>query len=140
MTWTAYGTWLPGDERGFVSPKFECDRPERQNNEPGRPYDDGRRDLRRIAESKLSGDAVRLTRALAEVVRRQFEDRPNSVVRSGESRRSTREGEASTEPQWHSARTEARAAGITQGHLASLRIAHRVFTQIGLAQASSPSA
>jgi len=73
LTWTAYGTWLPGDERGFVSPKFEGASAER-NNEPGRPYDDGRRDLPRIAESKLSGDPVRLTRALAEVVRRQFEE------------------------------------------------------------------
>jgi REP element-mobilizing transposase RayT len=74
LTWTTYGTWLPGDERGFVSPKFEGDTPERRNNEPGRPYDDGRPDLRRIAESKLAGNPVRLTRALAEVVRRQFEE------------------------------------------------------------------
>ena len=74
LTWTTYGTWLPGDERGFVSPKFEGDTPERRNNEPGRPYDEGRPDLRRIAENKLAGDPVRLTRAQAEVVRRQFEE------------------------------------------------------------------
>ena len=74
LTWTTYGTWLPGDERGFVSPKFEGDTPERRNNEPGRPYDEGRPDLRRIAESQLAGDPVRLTRAQAEVVRRQFEE------------------------------------------------------------------
>ena len=74
LTWTTYGTWLPGDERGFVSPKFEGDTPERRNNEPGRPYDEGRADLRRIAENKLAGDPVRLTRAQAEVVRHQFEE------------------------------------------------------------------
>ena len=74
LTWTTYGTWLPGDERGFVSPKFEGDTPERRNNEPGRSYDEGRPDLRRIAENKLAGDPVRLTRAQAEVVRRQFEE------------------------------------------------------------------
>ena len=74
LTWTTYGTWLPGDERGFVSPKFEGDTPERRNNEPGRPYDEGRPDLRRIAENRLAGDPVRLTRAQAEVVRRQFEE------------------------------------------------------------------
>jgi REP element-mobilizing transposase RayT len=74
LTWTTYGTWLPGDERGFVSPKFEGDIPERRNNEPGRPYDEGRRDLRRIAENKLVGDPVRLTPAQAGVVRRQVEE------------------------------------------------------------------
>ena len=73
LTWTTYGTWLPGDERGFVSPKFEGDTPERRNNEPGRPYE-GRPDLRRIAENQLAGDPVRLTRAQAGVVRHQFEE------------------------------------------------------------------
>jgi REP element-mobilizing transposase RayT len=72
LTWTTYGTWLPGDERGFVSPKFDGDAPERRNNEPGRPYDEGRPDLRRIAENKLAGEAVRLTHAQAEVIRHQF--------------------------------------------------------------------
>ncbi len=74
LTWTTYGTWLPGDERGFVSPKFAGDTPERRNNEPGRPYAEGRADLRRIAENRLAGDPVRLTRDQAEVVRRQFEE------------------------------------------------------------------
>jgi REP element-mobilizing transposase RayT len=74
LTWTTYGTWLLGDERGFVSPKFEGDTPERRNNEPGQPYDEGRRDLRGIAENKLVGDPVRLTRAQAGVVRCQFEE------------------------------------------------------------------
>ena len=74
LTWTTYGTWLPGDERGFVSPKFEGDAPERRNNEPGRPYDEGRADLRRMADNRLAGDPVRLNRAQAEVVRHQFEE------------------------------------------------------------------
>jgi REP element-mobilizing transposase RayT len=73
LTWTTYGSWLPGDERGFVSPKFEGDTPERRNNAPGRPYDEGRPALRRIAESTLTGDPVLLTRAHAKIVRRQFE-------------------------------------------------------------------
>ena len=59
---------------GFVCPKFEGDTPERRNNEPGRCYDEGRPDLRRLAENKLAGDPVRLTRAQAEVVRRQLEE------------------------------------------------------------------
>ncbi|WP_165234816.1 transposase [Aquisphaera insulae] len=74
LTWTTYGTWQPSDERGLVSHKFEGHVPERRNNEPGRPYDDGRGDLRRIAESKLDGDPVRLTRVEAGCVRRQLEE------------------------------------------------------------------
>ena len=38
------------------------------------PYDEGRADLRRIAENKLAGDPVRLNRDQAEVVRHQFEE------------------------------------------------------------------
>ena len=72
VTWTTYGTWLPGDERGFVSPKFAGDTPERRNNEPGRPYDEGRADLRRIAGNKLAGGPVPLTRAQTELVSWSF--------------------------------------------------------------------
>ena len=74
LTWTTYGTWLPGDDRGFVSPKFEGPVPERRNNEPGQPYDEGRPALRLIADSKRAGDPVRLSRSQARLVRRQIEE------------------------------------------------------------------
>jgi len=74
LTWTTYGTWLPGDERGFVSPNFDGPTPERRNNEPGRPYDPGRPALRRLAQSKLVGRPIRLTREQAGVIRQQFEE------------------------------------------------------------------
>jgi REP element-mobilizing transposase RayT len=60
LTWTTYGTWLPGDERGFVSPKFEGDSPERRHNEPGRPYDQGRETLRRQFEESARHRGWRL--------------------------------------------------------------------------------
>ena len=39
LTWTTYGTWLPGDDRGFVSPvrKSSLDNWQRQN-ERGTEY------------------------------------------------------------------------------------------------------
>ena len=40
LTWTTYGTWLPGDARGFVSPVWddECERLV-IHNELNTPYD-----------------------------------------------------------------------------------------------------
>jgi REP element-mobilizing transposase RayT len=74
LTWTTYGTWLPGDARGFVSPKFDGPIPERRNNEPGRSYDTGSRKLRRLAQSKLVGSPILLTCEQARVIRQQFEE------------------------------------------------------------------
>jgi hypothetical protein len=39
LTWTTYGTWLPGDKRGFVSPVRTGAGSERRHNQPGTPYD-----------------------------------------------------------------------------------------------------
>ena len=72
-TWTTYGTWLPGDERGFVSPKFEEGLPEERHNTPETPYDAGRTDLLRVAAGKLAGNPIWLTGEQAGVVRQQFE-------------------------------------------------------------------
>ncbi len=74
LTWTTYGTWLPGDERGFVSPKFEGDEPERRNNIVGVSYDSGRPELRKLALAKLVGGPVLLTKAQAGILRGQFEE------------------------------------------------------------------
>src|SRR5690349_21194983 len=38
LTWTTYGTWLPGDERGFVSNVRDGDGPEVKHNTPATPY------------------------------------------------------------------------------------------------------
>ena len=39
LTWTTYGTWLPGDQRGFVSNVPNGSGPEVRHNIPGTPYD-----------------------------------------------------------------------------------------------------
>jgi REP element-mobilizing transposase RayT len=74
LTWTTYGTWLPGDERGFVSPKFEGDEPERRNNVLHSPYDAGRPELRSLALAKLVGDPVFFDEGKAVVLQGQFEE------------------------------------------------------------------
>lgn len=40
LTSTTYGTWLPGDERGFVSPVPELAGPSKRHNQPGTEYDE----------------------------------------------------------------------------------------------------
>jgi REP element-mobilizing transposase RayT len=72
LTWTTYGTWLPGDERGFVSPKFENEQTEKRNNRFGTQYDSHRPDLNQIARTKIIGQPVLLNKNQAEVLKRQF--------------------------------------------------------------------
>ena len=74
LTWTTYGTWLPGDERGFVSPKFEGDTAEPRHNVLGIAYDDGRKPLVQLAREKLAGPPVFLSAGQAAVLRTQFEE------------------------------------------------------------------
>jgi REP element-mobilizing transposase RayT len=74
LTWTTYGTWLPGDERGFVSPKFDGTVPERRHNALGTEYDAGRRRLRELAMANLVGPPIWLTAEHAGVLRKQFEE------------------------------------------------------------------
>lgn len=74
LSWTTYGTWLPGDERGFVSPKFDGGVSQRRNNNVGTPYDSGRADLRRIARAKLVGGSVGLTFEMADRLQKQFDE------------------------------------------------------------------
>lgn len=74
LTWTTYGTWLPGDERGFVSPKFDEAVIEPRNHRPGDDYDTGRPRLRELARSKMAGPAIWLTTEHADLIRAQFEE------------------------------------------------------------------
>lgn len=74
LTWTTYGTWLPGDERGFVSPKFEGDVVEKRNNVIGTEYDSGRPELTQLAQANLIGEPVFLTSEQALTLKSQFEE------------------------------------------------------------------
>lgn len=74
LTWTTYATWLPGDERGFVSPKFEKSSPEKRTNQPGTPYDQGHPELNRLAQSKVVGQPVYLTKPQSLIVQTQLNE------------------------------------------------------------------
>jgi len=73
ITWTTYGTWLPGDERGFVS-GVRDQRGDRQiHNLPGTEYERGERGMALHAERTQTSPAVRLTRAQALTVSEQIQ-------------------------------------------------------------------
>jgi REP element-mobilizing transposase RayT len=87
LTWTTYGTWLPGDERGFVGfvreeepadlrQRLEASRPDDAraddaraddasrrviHNIPGTPYDRDMPGLQRYAREQMRGQPVWLT-------------------------------------------------------------------------------
>jgi REP element-mobilizing transposase RayT len=74
LTWTTYGTWLPGDERGFVSNVREGPGPEVRHNTPGTPYDRDMPDLRRSAQAALKCPPIYLGLEQAEALLEQFHE------------------------------------------------------------------
>src|SRR5262245_30707795 len=72
LTWTTYGTWLPGDARGFVSDVRDGPGPEVRHNTPGTPYDADDDRVRQRALGLLVGRPVWLTAEQARVVAEQF--------------------------------------------------------------------
>jgi len=66
LTWTTYGTWLPGDPRGSVTRVRDSDAPRKLHNKPGTPYDDSLPALQAAATAALKGSPVYLNRAQAE--------------------------------------------------------------------------
>lgn len=77
ITVAAYGTWLPGDERGFVS----YHRPQRAerviHNAPGTPRDANLPDLERYCSGIMKGDPVSLNRDQAFALWAQFQETAN---------------------------------------------------------------
>ncbi|MFQ3592854.1 MAG: transposase [Gemmataceae bacterium] len=81
LTWTSYGTWLPGDDRGFVgyirerpadwrqrlNDDTQADDASRRviHNTPGTPYDRALPGLQRYAREQMKGDPVWLKQAHA---------------------------------------------------------------------------
>lgn len=68
LTWTTYGTWLPGDERGFVSPIPDGRGAWTLHNTPDTPYDRDRPTLERRARGLLKSAEIVLNEARARVV------------------------------------------------------------------------
>jgi hypothetical protein len=62
LTWTTYGTWLPGNKRGSVT--------------RGRPYDGALPALETASQAALKGPPIFLTLPQAERTPRSFAKRP----------------------------------------------------------------
>ena len=63
LTWTTYGTWLPGDERGFVGDVRDLDGVRRRHNIYGTPHSADHSPLRAYAASILTEPPVMLNKA-----------------------------------------------------------------------------
>jgi REP element-mobilizing transposase RayT len=74
LTWTTYGTWLPGDRRGFVSPVRQDDGTHVIYNVPGTPVDSDMPNLERAMRQSMKGKTIRLTQEQATVVVGQFHE------------------------------------------------------------------
>ncbi len=72
LTWTTYGTWLPGDERGFVSSVRMNSGQSEIHNRLGDDIDGDRPALQQFSERRMSQNAVFLTPADAVLVADQF--------------------------------------------------------------------
>ena len=74
LTWTTYGTWLPGDPRGFVSNFAGADGKGRRQNAPGSLPEADHPGLVAGARATLAEPAVWLTLAQAREVLKQFRE------------------------------------------------------------------
>ncbi|MCC6124186.1 MAG: hypothetical protein IT426_04445 [Pirellulales bacterium] len=68
ITWTCYGTWLPGDPRGYVSDTLQPGNARiPKNNNPGSDYSAGHEFTHKIAKQRQKSDTVYLTREQARI-------------------------------------------------------------------------
>ena len=74
LTWTTYGTWLPGDPRGFVSPVVDQHGREVIHNVPGTPYDADAPHLEAWARSRLKSPPIYLSSEQASLLLQQFHE------------------------------------------------------------------
>lgn len=74
LTWTTYGTWLPGDERGFVGVAPDQSGRMVLHNQPNSPLAPPRPGLLQSAESRLKGAPVILNIDQAEALLDQFHE------------------------------------------------------------------
>jgi REP element-mobilizing transposase RayT len=74
ITSTCYGTWLPGDERGFVGNVRDPDGAQIVHNIPGTPYDADMRRLKDWVRQHMTGSPVTLERPEAEALIAQYQE------------------------------------------------------------------
>jgi hypothetical protein len=74
FTWTCYGTWLPGDTRGFVGNVRQADGAQVTHNLPGTPYDADLPGLVAYTREHMTRPPVTLGRAEADAVIGQYQE------------------------------------------------------------------
>jgi REP element-mobilizing transposase RayT len=74
LTWTTYGTWLPGDDRGSVAAVRDEAGRKVWHNLPGTEHLADGPVLREFARGTMSGPPVLLSREHALALRQQFEE------------------------------------------------------------------
>jgi REP element-mobilizing transposase RayT len=74
ITWTCYGNWLPGDERGFVGNVRDPDGVQISHNIPGTPYDADMPRLKSWVREHMTGSPVTLEGPDAEVLIAQYQE------------------------------------------------------------------
>jgi REP element-mobilizing transposase RayT len=75
LTWTTYGTWLPGDRRGSTSRlRAELWMARRANNVPGTALDPPMPALEKASRARMVDEPALLTRAQANVVSAQLRE------------------------------------------------------------------
>ena len=74
LTWTTYGSWLPGDRRGFVSSVEDGEGPQFRHNIPQTPYDADSAGLQHSARQQMKQAMVLLTKEQAQIVGAQFHE------------------------------------------------------------------
>ena len=74
LTWTTYGTWLPGDQRGFVSEVRDDNGEKVLHNTPGTPCDTDLPPLQAFAASIMTEDRVLLDLPQAEAIADQLRE------------------------------------------------------------------
>jgi REP element-mobilizing transposase RayT len=72
LTWTTYGTWLPGDRRGFVGSLENESGEILEHNVPGTPLAPPTPRLNRAAKRRLKADPIVLQVAQADLLLDQF--------------------------------------------------------------------
>ncbi len=74
LTWTCYGTWLPGDSRGFVGNVRETDGSHVNHNEYGTPFSGNMPRLEAWVRERMRGEPVSLEQSDADAMIAQYRE------------------------------------------------------------------
>ncbi|HVS40035.1 MAG TPA: transposase [Gemmataceae bacterium] len=74
LTWTTYGTWLPGDPRGSVTSVRDGPGPRAEHDQPGTAWEGPLPRLHAAAAAALKGPPIYLTIEQAEALLGQFRE------------------------------------------------------------------